>query len=225
MRVISVRGVFSVYTVKILNLYIKTNFLQGGAGRFTPPDAMKYSYVGKNFEVGNRLKARLEKKTAKLDKFFNQETEATATFSIIKNQHIFELTIFHNGILFRAEERSDDMYVSIDRVVDVIERQIRKNKTRLSRRIYENVYRAEDYAAVEELSDENEDSSYIVEESDYIIARTKKFQVKPMDVDEAILQMNLLGHEFFVFTNADTKQVNVVYKRKDDSYGLIEPEY
>ena len=190
---------------------------------------MKYTYVGKNIEIGNRLKTRFEKKTAKLEKFFSPETEATATFSIVKNQHILELTIFHNGILFRAEERSDDMYISIDRVVDVIERQIRKNKTRLSRRIHENVYRAEDYAAMEEIAtgaaDDNEETSYVVEESEYIIARTKKFQVKPMDVDEAILQMNLLGHEFFVFTNADTKQVNVVYKRKDDSYGLIEPEY
>ena len=184
---------------------------------------MKYTYVGKNLEVGARLKARLAKKTAKLEKFFNPETEATATFSIVKNQHTLELTIFQNGILFRAEERSDDMYVSIDKVVDVIERQIRKNKTRLARRIRENAFKPD--AAGDMPADDYDDTSYVVEEPEYVIARNKKFQVKPMAVDEAILQMNLLGHEFYVFINAESKQVNVVYKRKDESYGIIEPEY
>jgi putative sigma-54 modulation protein len=176
---------------------------------------MKYVFVGKNIEVGSRLKERLVKKVGKLDKFFNPDTEATATFSIIRSQHILELTIMQNGILFRAEEHSDDMYISIDKVVDVIERQIRKNKTRLARRFHGNAFLNEGY----------EDTSYILEERDYDIARVKKFQVKPMTIDEAILQMNLLGHMFFVFINSDSKQVNVVYKRKDESYGLIEPEY
>ena len=166
-------------------------------------------------DIGPRLKERLIKKTAKLEKFFNPDTEANATFSINKNQHILDLTIMQNGVLFRAEERTDDMYVSIDRVIDVIERQIRKNKTKLSRRIHENAFKAEDA----------DETSYIVEDSDYSIARVKKFQVKPMAIDEAILQMNLLGHEFYVFCNAETKQVNVVYRRKDSSYGLIEPEF
>jgi putative sigma-54 modulation protein len=176
---------------------------------------MKYIFVGKNMEVGGRLKDRLVKKLGKLEKFFNPETEANVTMSIQKNWHILELTIAQNGITFRAEEKSDDMYVSIDKVVDIIERQIRKNKTRLSRRIHENAFKSiEDF----------DDSRYIVEEQDYRVLRTKKFPVKPMTPDEAILQMNLLSHEFFVFVNSDTKQTNVVYKRKDDSYGLIEPE-
>ena len=175
---------------------------------------MKYLFVGKNIDVGSRLKERLTKKVGKLEKFFNPETEATATFSVVRNQHILELTIIQNGIVFRAEERSDDMYISIDRVIDAIERQLRKNKTRLARRIHESAFK----------NDDLDDSNYIVEESDYIV-RTKKFQIKPMTVDEAILQMNLLGHMFFVFINADTKQVNVVYKRSNDEYGLIEPEY
>ena len=175
---------------------------------------MKYLFVGKNMDVGNRLKDRLTKKVGKLEKFFNPETEATVTFSIVRNQHILELTIIQNGIVFRAEESSDDMYISIDRVIDAIERQLRKNKTRLARRIHENAFK----------SDEQDDTSYIVEESDYNV-RTKKFEIKPMTIDEAILQMNLLGHMFFVFINSDSRQVNVVYKRRDDNYGLIEPEY
>ena len=182
---------------------------------------MKYIFVGKNIDVGNRLKDRLIKKVGKLEKFFNPETEATATFSIIRNKHILELTIIQNGILFRAEELSDDMYVSIDKVIDVIERQIRKNKTRLARRIKENAFKNDDDTDFLE----NEDASYIVEEQEYNIAKVKKFQVKPMTLDEAILQMNLLGHAFFVFVSSESKEVNVVYRRNDESYGLIEPEY
>ena len=182
---------------------------------------MKYIFVGKNIEVGNRLKDRLTKKVGKLEKFFNPETEATATFGIIKNRHILELTIIQNGILFRAEEQSDDMYVSIDKVVDVIERQIRKNKTRLARRFKETAFRIDEDADYQE----SDDASYIVEEQEYNIAKVKKFQIKPMTQDEAILQMNLLGHAFFVFVNSESKDVNVVYKRNDESYGLIEPEY
>ena len=181
---------------------------------------MKYVFVGKNIEVGNRLKDRLAKKTKKLEKFFNPETEATATFSIVRSLHILELTIIQNGILFRAEERSDDMYVSIDRVVDVIERQIRKNKTRLARRIRENAFKNDEDGAY----DDGEETSFIVEEQDYSIARAKKFQTKPMAIDEAILQMNLLSHTFFVFINSETKEANVVYRRNDGAYGLIEPE-
>ncbi|MDR1440453.1 MAG: ribosome-associated translation inhibitor RaiA [Clostridiales bacterium] len=176
---------------------------------------MKYIFVGKSMEVGSRLKERAVKKLGKLEKFFSPETEAVVTMSIQKNWHIFELTIAQSGITFRAEEKSDDMYVSIDKAVDIIERQIRKNKTRLSRRIHESAFKSiEDF----------DDSRYIVEEQDYRVLRTKKFPVKPMTADEAILQMNLLSHEFFVFVNSETKQTNVVYKRKDDSYGLIEPE-
>ena len=184
---------------------------------------MKYTFVSKNIDIGNRLKERLAKKVGKLEKFFNADTEATATFSIIKNDHILELTIVQNGILFRAEEHTGDMYESIDKVVDVIERQIRKNKTRLARRIHGGAFRSAEPGAGPD--SEPDDSSYIVEDSDYSIAKTKKFQVKPMAIDEAILQMNLLSHVFYVFINSDSKQVNVVYKRKDGTYGLIEPEY
>ena len=187
---------------------------RGGRRARTRTAAMKYIFVGKNIEVSGRLKDRLIKKVGKLEKFFSPDTEAIAKFSIIRNQHILELTIPQGGMLFRAEERSDDMYASIDKAIDVIERQIRKNKTRLARRIHENAFKTA----------EAEDANYIVEESEYLIERTKKFQIKPMTVDEAILQMNLLGHVFFVFFNSESKQVNVVYKRNEGNYGLIEPE-
>ena len=191
---------------------------------------MKYKFVGKNIEVGDRLKDRLTKKVGKLEKFFHHETEATAKFSIVKNSHILELTIIENGILFRAEEKSDDMYVSIDKVVDVIERQIRKNRTRLSRRIRGGALKTGEsfgYIGSAESfeSFDGDDESYIVEEHEFNIVRNKKFQVRPMTLDEAILQMNLLSHAFFVFVDSESKEVNVVYKRNDGSYGLIEPEY
>ena len=189
---------------------------------------MRLKYVGKNMEVGNRLKTRIQKKTSKLEKFFYPDTEAVATMSITRNWHVLELTIVQNGITFRAEEKSDDMFVSIDKVVEIIERQIRKNKTRLARRLRDYAPRVQDDAfsddAAEAIFDEFEENSYIAEEQEYKILRTKKFSVKPMALDEAILQMNLLSHEFFVFMNAKTNEVNVVYKRKDDTYGIIEPE-
>ena len=176
---------------------------------------MKYKLIGKNIEISDVLRTRIEKKFKKLEKFFSPETEAVITMRIQKNWHILELTIVHNGITFRAEEKTDDMYASIDKVCDIIERQIRKNKTRLARRIHENAFKS---------MEPSEENSFIVEEQDYVIKRTKRFPIKPMTAEEAILQMNLTGHEFFVFTNSETRQVNVVYKRKEDSYGLIEPE-
>ena len=119
------------------------------------------------------------------------------------------------GIFIRAEETTDDMYASIDAVIDKLERQIRKNKTKLGKRIYQEGVIPDNF-----LIDEN-----IEEESNYKIMKSKRFAIKPMSVEEAILQMNLLGHTFFVFSNGDTEEVNVVYKRKDGNYGLIEPEF
>ena len=166
-------------------------------------------------EVSSNLKERAEKKISKLDKFFSAGTDAYVTMSILKNWHILELTIRYKGMVFRAEEKSDNMYASIDRAVDIVERQIRKNKTRLSRNIHESAFKSTDVM---------DETVYVEEEQEYKIVRTKKFSVAPMSVDEAILQMNLVSHEFFVFTNMETGQVNIVYKRTDGDYGLIEPE-
>ncbi|MDF2985676.1 MAG: sigma 54 modulation protein/ribosomal protein [Eubacterium sp.] len=176
---------------------------------------MKIIITGKNIDVTEGLKERATKKISKLDKFFSNETEAHVTLSVQRNRQIVEVTIPFNGIVLRAEESNDDMYSSIDKTVDLLERQIRKNRTRLERRLHEHDFRFENVKFTEE----------VPEEKDFKIVRSKRFAVKPMDVEEAVLQMNLLGHEFFMFYNADTKQVNVVYKRKDGNYGLIEPEF
>ena len=176
---------------------------------------MKIIITGKNIDVTEGLKERVTKKINKLDKFFTSETEAHVTLSVQRTRQIVEVTISFNGIVFRAEESNEDMYSSIDRTVDLLERQIRKNKTRLERRLHEHDFRFDNVKFTEE----------IPEEKDFKIVRSKRFAVKPMDVEEAVLQMNLLGHEFFMFFNADTKQVNVVYKRKDGNYGLFEPEF
>ena len=175
---------------------------------------MKTIITGKNIEITEGLRERITKKISKLDKFFNKETEAHVTLSVQKLRQIAEVTISFNGIVLRAEESNEDMYTSIDKTIDLLERQIRKNKTRLERRLHENDFRIESFKSLEEIPEE-----------DFEIVRSKRFAIKPMDVEEAILQMNLLGHEFFMFYNADTKQVNVVYKRKDGNYGLIEPEF
>jgi putative sigma-54 modulation protein len=176
---------------------------------------MKFIISGKNIEVTGALKEMVIKKIGRLEKFFHPNTEVHATMSVEKTRHILEVTISSNGLILRAEESTSDMYTSIDKVVDVIERQIVKNKTRLGKKLKAEALRAENVAAFTEVEEENE----------FKVVRSKKFAIKPMAIEEAILQMNLLGHEFFMFSNADTKEVNVVYKRKDGNYGLIEPEF
>ncbi len=179
---------------------------------------MKYIISGKNMEISPALKKKAVKKMGKLKKFFKPETEVHVTMSIEKNRHIVEVTIPFNGVVIRAEESNNDMYTSIDRVIDIIERQIRKNKTRLQKRIHESALNPDFFESEVKHADGDE-------EEEFKVVRTKKFAIKPMDVEEAILQMNLIGHEFYMFSNAETNQVNVVYRRKNGDYGLIEPEF
>ncbi len=176
---------------------------------------MKFIVRGKNIEVTEALKQKVTKKLGKLSKFFNPGAEAQVTLSVEKNRQIVEVTIFFNGLMLRAEEATEDMYSSIDKVADILVRQIRKNKTRLEKKLKENAFKVEELMAEDDVKEEGE----------FKVVKSKKFPIKPMTLEEAILQMNLLGHEFFVFINADSKEVNVVYKRKDGDYGLIEPEY
>jgi putative sigma-54 modulation protein len=183
---------------------------------------MNFIVSGKNIEITEALRNRIEKKLGKLDKFFNPDTDVYVTMSVEKNRHIVEVTIPFNGVVLRAEEASDDMYASIDKVIDVLERQIRRNKTRLKKKIYNGSIKK---GAIKEEYFKQLESQEDVEEHEFKVVKSKKFAIKPMSLDEAILQMNLLGHEFFVFSNAETGDVNVVYKRKDGNYGLIEPEY
>lgn len=172
--------------------------------------------TGKNLEITDALRDVTEKKLIKLDKYFEDDIVADVTFSVERNWKIIEITINLPGTILRAEETTDDMYASIDKAVDVLERQIRKHKTKLQKKTqtgesirFENI----ELLPKEERGKEPK------------IVKTKKFAMKPMDAEEAVLQMELLRHNFFMFMNAETDEVNVVYKRKDGNYGLIEPEF
>ncbi|MCF6464027.1 ribosome hibernation-promoting factor, HPF/YfiA family [Clostridium sp. Cult1] len=176
---------------------------------------MKLNFVGKNMEVTEALKDVTDKKLGKLDKYFQKDAEGNVTYSVERNRKIIEVTINLPGTILRAEESSDDMYASIDKAVDVLERQIRKYKTKLQRR-YNNGETIR-FENITPLNEEEGDRPRVV--------RTKRFDMKPMNVEEAILQMELLRHNFFVFMNAESDDLNVLYKRKDGNYGLIEPEF
>ncbi len=175
---------------------------------------MKYSIIGRNIEVTDGLREAVTNKLSKLDKYFQPDTQATITFSVQRDMQKIEVTIPTNVGFIRAEQASGDMYSSIDRIEEIIERQIKKYKSKL-------IDKKQSAQSFSELFI-NDSESY--DEDEIKIVRTKKFGVKPMDAHEACLQMELLGHSFYVFLNADTELVSVVYKRKDGSYGLIEPE-
>ena len=175
---------------------------------------MRITISGKNIDVTQGLKDAVYEKLGKLEKYFTPETEAIVTLSVEKNRQKIEVTVPVKGSVIRAEQVSDDMYVSIDLVQEIIERQMRKHKTRLVNR---NRGGGNFQKAFIEMEVEDPDEVQIV--------RTKKFAMKPMDPEEACVQMELLGHNFFVFRNAETDDVSGVYKRKGNTYGLIEPEY
>ncbi|MCC5909268.1 MAG: ribosome-associated translation inhibitor RaiA [Clostridiaceae bacterium] len=179
---------------------------------------MKVIITGKNIEVTEALKGTVESKISKLDKYFNEGAEARATLAVEKERQIIEVTIPINGSILRAEEATADMYKSIDKVVDKLLGQLRKHKTKMEKNKLKNyeTIRFENIPLYE-YTDEDRFEPKIV--------KTKKFALKPMNQEEAVLQMELIGHNFFVFGNADTDEVNVVYKRKDGNYGLIEPEF
>lgn len=175
---------------------------------------MKFIIVGKNIEVTPGLRSAVEDKIGKLEKFFNPETEAHVTLSVEKDRQKIEVTIPVKGSIIRSEQVSNDMYVSIDLVEEIIERQLKKYKNKIvdqkqSASFFKQEFIEKDYMEEEEIK----------------IIRTKKFDIKPMYPEDACIQMELLGHNFFVFVNAETDQVNVAYKRKGNTYGLIEPEY
>ena len=179
---------------------------------------MKVTVIAKNIELTPALKEMVEKKISKLEKYFGPNVEARATLSVQKNRQRVEVTIPFNGVILRGEEVTDDMYKSIDLVEEKLVRQIRKQRTKLSRKNNSGSLRYPEFNSLEfKNEDTDEDTSRIV--------KTKSFNVKPMSADEAVLQMELLGHSFFVYQDADTNNVSVVYKRKDGNYGLIEPEY
>ncbi len=175
---------------------------------------MRYLITGKNLEVTPGLRKAVEEKIGKLERYFSSDTEAIVTLSVEKERQKIEVTIPVKGSIIRAEQESSDMYVSIDLVEEIIERQLKKYKTRI-------IDKKQSASAFSDLFLAEEDE----EESEIRIQKVKRFAMKPMDAEEACVQMELLGHNFFVFLNADTDQVNVVYKRKGNTYGLIEPEF
>lgn len=174
---------------------------------------MKFVIVGRNIEVTPGLKSAVEDKIGKLDKYFNPETEVHVTLSVEKDRQKIEVTIPVKGSIIRSEQVSNDMYVSIDLVEEIIERQLKRYKNKI----------VDKQQAAADFSQMYVENDY-VEDEEIKIVRTKKFDIKPMYPEDACIQMELLGHSFFVFCNAETDQVNVVYKRKGDTYGLIEPE-
>ena len=176
---------------------------------------MKFTFAEKKMDSSEDLRAYATKKISKLDRFFKSEADAFVTFSLERGRFRAEITIHNNGTYYRASELTSDMYASIDSGVAAIERQIRRNKTRLEKRLREGSLEKESlssfpYAQAEEPDDE------------FRIVRSKRFSIKPMSAEEAILQMNLLGQEFFVFRNMDAEDaIAVVYKRRQGGYGLI----
>lgn len=174
---------------------------------------MKFIIVGKNIELTPGLKGAVEDKLSKLDKYFNPDTEVHVTLSVEKERQKIEVTIPVKGNIIRSEQVSNDMYVSIDLVEEVIERQLKKYRKKIvDKKQSAGAFSQAFIETVEEQDDEIK------------IVRSKKFDIKPMYPEDACIQMELLGHSFYVFCNAETDQVNVVYKRKGDTYGLIEPE-
>lgn len=172
---------------------------------------MAITVRGKNIEVTPALKDYVAKRVGKVTKYFDVLGEITVVLTVEKGRHIVEVTVPVNGMLLRGEEATTDMYTSIDLVIEKLEKQIEKYRTRLSRRMREGSFRTElipGTAAEEEIH----------------VVKTKRFPVKPMDVEEAIMQMNLINHDFYVFINSESEDVNVVYRRRDGQYGLIEPE-
>ena len=176
--------------------------------------SMKFIISGKNITVTEGLKTAVQDKLSKLERYFTPDTEVVVTLSVEKERQKIEVTIPVKGNIIRSEQVSNDMYVSIDLVEEVIERQLRKYKNKIvdkqqAAANFQKAYLDKDYDEDEEVK----------------IIRTKKFGIKPMYPEDACVQMELLGHNFFVFFNAENEEVNVVYKRKDGSYGLIEPEF
>ena len=177
---------------------------------------MKYNITGKNIELTAALENAVEEKIVKLDKYFNDNVTAQITLSVEKLSHIIEITIPFNGSVLRAEVEGRNMYNIMDDAVAVIEKQVNKFKNRLR-----DKHRTGSVSQFTPSFLEGADSA----EGEIKIDRTKKFAIKPMSAEEAVLQMELVGHNFFVFFDSETEEVNVVYKRKNGTYGLIEPMF
>ena len=176
---------------------------------------MKFTFTEKRMDSSEELRAYSMRKIGKLDRFFKNEADAYVTFSVERGRFLAEITIRSNGLFYRASELTNDMYASVDSGGAAIERQIRRNKTRLEKKLREGALEAEQIPAYVSAAEEEE-------KDEFKIVRSKRFSIKPMSPEEAILQMNLLDHEFFVFRNMEENDAfSIVYKRKQGGYGLI----
>ena len=174
---------------------------------------MKFTFTDKKVNLPKSVHNYAEKKVGKLDRFFRSEAEAALVFSVEKDRNNVELTVRSGGTILRVAESTSDMFASIDAAVSSLERQIRKNKARLEKRLRQDAF--------ERTVDEQSSFAPVEEETEFKVVRTKRFPIKPMTVDEAILQMNLLDHTFFVFRNSEDDSLSIVYQRKNGGYGLI----
>jgi putative sigma-54 modulation protein len=186
---------------------------------------MRVTVKGKNVHVSDSLKAYVEKKLQKLSRYFSNIKEAQVTQTIQRNWHVIEVQVEGDGVFLRGEDRSPDMYACVDAIVEKLEKQVKRFKGKLMLHPREGVGAAMAAEVAPEILTEPLEE---VDEEDQPlpgVVRTKRFAVKPMTPDEAAMQMELLNHDFFVFLNGDTQQINVLYRRKDGNYGLIEPEF
>jgi putative sigma-54 modulation protein len=168
---------------------------------------MNITITGRKITLKNTFKERVEKKLSKLEKFFEEDAQVHVTVSVERGRQTVEITVKNKGMIYRAEETSKDMLISFDNAVDALTRQINKNKAKLVKRLKAGAFEGE-------IIEPEEDNGEV---------RIKRFSVKPMSIDEAILEMDMLGHEFFTFLNEETDTICVVYKRHDESYGVLEP--
>ena len=175
---------------------------------------MKITYTARKVNLRDNFKERAEKKLLKFEKLFSEDAAVNVVVTLEKNRQTVEITIRDNGMVYRAESTMEEMNDALDKVVDILMRQIRKNKTRLEKRI--KTGSIEDFVMQNPVPDD-------VEDEDYKVVRKKQVIIKPISVDEAILEMNMVNHNFFMFINAENDEVNVVYKRADGNYGLLEP--
>ncbi len=174
---------------------------------------MTFTFTGKKYEVSDELRSYAEKKVGKIDKLFRTESDASVVFSAERGRYTVEITIRNNGMFYRVTETTSDMFASIDSACAALVRQVRKNKTRLEKRLRDGAF--ERTSAPESVPDDEE-------APEYTIIRTKRFSIKPMSPEEAAMQMDLLGHTFFAFRNQEADDAfSVVYKRKDGGYGMI----
>lgn len=171
---------------------------------------MKIIITAKKFNVRDALREKIEKKLTKFDRYFGGDTTAKVMCSTEKDRETMEITLTYGGMVFRVQQTTNDMSASLDACIDVLERKIRKNKTRLQKRLKDGAFAV--------------DAGYVEPESAYNLVKTKRFTVKPMDVEEAILQMEMLGHTFFLYQDPTSEEIQVIYRRADGGYGLLVPE-